>query len=285
MYGYFVKLDITALKCNICEMNFDNLELIMDHLKDTHEKNISTDIDNHIMPFRFESDTLKCFMCHNVFNKFKALQEHMNTHYRNYVCDVCDAGFVNRHLLLCHREGHKTGTFKCDQCTKVFNTLRKKKLHERIVHNGFNTPHKCGYCSQRFRENCHKNEHLAKVHGVIGPTIKCQACDRTFTTQQTWLLHTKKYHLMQRQHKCTRCEMDFFSKRELTDHMVKHTGTREYRCEMCFKSYGRLKTLKEHIRRLHSEERGFKCVQCGQTFAQNHMLKSHVMAKHGGNLL
>ncbi|CAG4958896.1 unnamed protein product [Colias eurytheme] len=254
MYGFFVKLDITSLVCNICLQNINTLENLMTHLKDEHDKNIYTDINNHILPFKFESETLKCFICLNVFNKFKALQEHMHTHYRNFICEVCDAGFVNKHLLLCHREGHKKGTFECTQCTEVFDTVRKMKQHIRKVHNG-SLPHKCGYCNERFKENFHKNEHLAKVHGIVGPAIKCQACDRTFATQQTWLLHTKKYHLMQRQYKCSRCEMDFFSKRELNDHMVKHTGTREYRCEICFKCYGRLKTLKEHLRRLHPDER------------------------------
>ncbi|XP_034838120.1 zinc finger protein 723-like isoform X20 [Maniola hyperantus] len=280
MYGYLVKVDITGLQCKLCGLKIETLEQIMDHLKDIHDRSISTDIPNHILPFKFDTETLRCFMCQNVFNRFKALQEHMHTHYRNYLCEVCDAGFVNRHLLLCHNEGHKIGVFACEQCAEVFDTLRKKKLHQRKIHDGLNKPHKCGYCDERFKENCHKIEHLAKVHGVVGPLIKCQACDRTFATQQTWLLHTKKYHLMQRQHKCTRCEMDFFSKRELTDHMVKHTGTREYRCEMCFKSYGRLKTLKEHIRRLHPEERRFKCVDCGQSFDKHLALKCHISAKH-----
>lgn len=285
MYGYLVKVDITGLQCKLCGEEIDTLEQIMDHLKDVHDRNISTDIPNHILPFKFDAECLRCFMCQNVFNRFKALQEHMHTHYRNYLCEVCDAGFVNRHLLLCHNEGHKTGVFACEQCTEVFDTLRKKKLHQRKIHDGLNKPHKCGYCEERFKENCHKIEHLAKVHGVVGPLIKCQACDRTFANQQTWLLHTKKYHLMQRHHKCTRCEMDFFSKRELTDHMVKHTGTREYRCEMCFKFYGRLKTLKEHIRRLHPEERKFKCVDCGQSFDKTLALKCHISAKHGDSVL
>ncbi|CAK1554352.1 unnamed protein product [Leptosia nina] len=232
MYSYFVKLDITSLTCNICFRNMDTLESIMVHLKTDHDKSINTDIKNQILPFKFDSETLRCFICLNVFNKFKALQEHMHTHYRNFICDVCDAGFVNRHILLCHREAHKTGTFACDQCTEVFETVRKMKQHVRKIHNGLTMPHKCGYCSERFKENFHKYEHLAKVHGVVGPAIKCQACDRTFTTQQTWLLHTKKYHLMQKQHKCSYCDKAFFGKRELNDHIVKHTGTREYRCEV-----------------------------------------------------
>ncbi|CAF4888794.1 unnamed protein product [Pieris macdunnoughi] len=255
MYSYFVKLDITYLTCKICLQSFDTLETLMEHLKCEHNKNISTDINNHILPFKFDSEPLRCFICLNVFNKFKALQEHMHTHYRNFICDVCDAGFVNRHILLCHREAHKLGTFNCKQCTEVFDTMRKLKQHERKIHHGFNMPYKCGYCDERFKESFHKYEHLAKVHGIVGPSVKCQACERTFTTQQTLLLHTKKYHLMQKQHKCSYCDKAFFGKRELNDHIVKHTGTREYRCEVCFKCYGRSKTLKEHIRRLHSDDR------------------------------
>lgn len=281
MYGYLVKLDITGLECNLCGSGLETLEKILEHLKDTHSKNINTEIPNHILPFKFDNEYLRCFMCQNIFNKFKALQEHMHTHYRNYICKVCDAGFVNRHLLLCHNEGHKTGTFVCEQCDLVFDTVRKKKLHERKIHNGLNMPHKCGYCSERFRENCHKNEHLAKVHGVVGPTIKCQACDKTFTLQQTWLLHMKKYHLLQKKHDCTRCDMAFFSKRELTDHMVKHTGTREFKCEVCKKSYGRLKTLKEHVKRQHPEDCFYKCAHCDQSFDKNFALKCHISSKHG----
>ncbi|XP_050676698.1 zinc finger protein 708-like isoform X21 [Leptidea sinapis] len=251
MYGYVVKLDITSLVCGICRQSMQTLEQLMQHLKIAHDKPIDTDIQNHILPFKFDCENLQCFICHNVFNKFKRLQEHMHRHYRNFVCEVCDAGFVNRHFLFCHREGHKTGLFTCEQCGQVFDTLRKKKLHESKIHSGQHMPYKCGYCNERFKENIYKNEHLAKVHGVVDPAIKCQACDKTFSSQQNWLLHTKKYHLMQRHHKCTRCDMDFFSKRELNDHMVKHTGSREYRCDLCLKSYGRLKTLKDHIRRLH----------------------------------
>ncbi|CAH2062242.1 unnamed protein product, partial [Iphiclides podalirius] len=280
MHGYFVKLDVTALRCSVCDEPADTLEHLMEHLKSAHSKNIDLTIKNHMMPFKFDTEELRCCVCSNAYHRFQALQVHMNSHRRNYVCEVCDAGFVNRHMLRCHSDGHKTGAFGCDRCPKVFKTHRALKLHERVTHSR-SMPHKCGYCGERFKENFNKNEHLARVHGVRAPSVKCQACERTFDTQQRWLLHMKRDHLMLRQHKCGRCEKAFYARRELTDHMVKHTGLREFRCELCSKSYGRLKTLKEHIRRLHPDDDRFKCGQCGWTFVHAATLRKHVADKHG----
>ncbi|XP_060809095.1 zinc finger protein 600 [Amyelois transitella] len=282
MISYVVKLDITALKCKICDENIDTVEAMIEHLNASHNHETFPDVKNHILPFKFEGDTLRCFMCLNVFNKFKVLQEHMNTHYRNFVCDVCDAGFVNRHILYCHTEIHRIGSFKCDHCQLVFETVRKRKFHIRSAHGDMNL-HKCGYCNQRFRENWYKNEHLAEVHGVKSPSVKCQACDKAFDTRQGWLLHTKRVHLMQKQHKCSECEMEFFSKRELNDHAVKHTGSREHQCEICMKFYGRLKTLKDHMRRVHAD-RQFKCMKCELSFMQKSRLRIHLTSKHKEDL-
>lgn len=252
MHSYFVKLDITDLKCNLCELDIDNIESITDHLKNVHSKNMFTDLKNHILPFKFGKETLSCFMCFNIFNSFKALQEHMNVHYRNYICPVCDAGFVNKNILLRHGDAHKTGDFPCLECSKTFDTARKKKLHDRSKQSGQKFPHKCGYCTERFKEVLKKYEHLSKIHGVKAPLINCQACDKSFETKHAWRLHTTRVHLMQRCHKCSECDMEFYTKRELDSHVVRHTGSREFRCEVCFKSYGRQKTLREHMRRVHS---------------------------------
>ncbi|XP_052745815.1 gastrula zinc finger protein XlCGF7.1-like [Bicyclus anynana] len=252
MHGYFVKLDITDLKCTLCEQNADNIEEITTHLNVVHEKNLFTGLKNHILPFKFRKDTLSCFMCWNIFNTFKALQEHMNVHFRNYVCAVCDAGFVNKNILLRHGDAHKTGEFSCTECSKTFDTARKKRLHDRSKHSGQKLPHKCGYCTERFKEVWKKYDHLSKIHGIKGPSVKCQACDKSFDTKHAWRLHTTRVHLMQRYHKCSECDMEFYTKKELESHMVRHTGTREFRCDICFKLYGRQKTLKEHTRRVHS---------------------------------
>ncbi|CAH4034471.1 unnamed protein product [Pieris brassicae] len=252
MHGYFVKLDITDLQCK-CGEYLDTLEKLLDHLKRVHSPRFFTDIENHIFPFKFSDKTLRCCVCLNIFNTFKAMQEHMNVHYRNYICEVCNAGFVNKNILSRHCDAHKTGTFTCEECSKTFDTARKRLLHIRGKHSGIKLPHKCGYCNERFKEVLKKHDHIAKVHGVLGTEIHCQACDKNFRSKRAWRLHTTRIHLMQRPHKCKHCDMEFYTKQELESHTVKHTGSRSFQCEVCLKYFGRQKTMKEHMRRLHSQ--------------------------------
>ncbi|CAH1642042.1 unnamed protein product [Spodoptera littoralis] len=279
MFSFLVKLDITNLKCNICEAKFDKLEQFVEHLIKDHNKKVFTNIKSHVLPFKFDDDVLRCLYCQNVFNKFKNLLQHMNVHCRNYICDYCDAGFVNKNILTSHTEGHKIGTFKCDLCSKIFDTLRKKKSHERSVHIHASLLSKCGYCNQRFSSYKLRDIHLVKVHGVQLIALKCQACDKTFDSKKALTIHTKRDHLMERPHKCTQCDMKFFIPSALRLHMVKHTGVKKFKCAICLKSYGRKKTLTEHMR-IHNDDRRFKCKHCGQAFVQKCSWKGHMRNRH-----
>lgn len=279
LYRFLVKLDITNLMCKVCDGTIDNLEQLIDHLRNKHKKLIYTDVKHQILPFKFDSETLRCFMCSNRFHKFKTLQEHMNVHYRNYVCEVCDAGFVTRGIMIKHSECHKFGSFTCDYCNKVFNTYRKKKSHEKCVHTS-NLLNKCGYCNEKFGDYRKKQKHLSDAHGVPTQELKCEACEKSFVSQKHLSVHIKRVHLIERRHKCSDCDMTFFSLFEMKRHMLKHTGVRDYECTMCHKWYGRKRTLQEHMR-IHADDRRFKCEHCGQAFVQKCSWRGHMRAKHG----
>lgn len=198
MHNYIVKLDITNLKCVLCQMNIDNLDRLIDHLKLEHDKCFHVGIKNHILPFKFDSDMIKCVFCGNDYSNFKVLLEHMNAHYRNYICDVCDGGFVNKKILQTHSYRHKTGVFNCSYCPKVFNNHIKKREHEKAVHICLNKRNKCGYCGEKFSDYTKKNNHEVKAHGAKPVVLKCQACDKTFDNQRSLTVHTKAYHLMEK---------------------------------------------------------------------------------------
>ncbi|XP_061725551.1 zinc finger protein 816-like isoform X1 [Cydia pomonella] len=278
LFAFLVRLDITGLKCMLCRAGMDKLNDLIEHLKLKHEKKLHTDVKSHILPFKFD-DGLKCVVCAKIFTKFRSLQEHMNVHFRNYICDVCETGYPNKRMLVQHYNMHKTGVFNCEYCTKSFNTEQKKKLHERFVHIYANSNflNKCGICKERFKCYRTKEHHMLAIHGVSS-AVKCQACEKTFKNQRLLTIHVQRDHLMQRPHKCTICDMSFFEKQELKNHSVKHTGSREFRCEICSKEFGRRKTLREHMR-VH-EERRFRCEECGVGFVQRCSWRGHMRVKH-----
>lgn len=250
-----VKLDITALKCNICDANLLNIEESLEHLK-SHGIAIHVDIKSRILPFKFDSDVLRCAICAEVFTGFQVLISHMNVHFKNFICEICSAGFSLLKNLNTHRGIHKTGEFGCELCHKVFNTRQKRVQHNRNVHLKVRH-HKCGYCNAKFNCNRARNKHMESEHG-----IKIKEVNK------------------ERRHICSECGMRFFAKRDLDKHFVKHTGLKEYLCEYCQKAFGRKNTLREHLR-IHEEDKRFKCELCGQAFVQKCSWKSHMKSRHG----
>ncbi|KAJ2938664.1 hypothetical protein O0L34_g11990 [Tuta absoluta] len=248
-----VKLDITGLECNLCNEGFENIEPLMEHLKVIHDKVIHTDINHRLVPFKFQPDVqLTCFMCSNVFNKFKALLEHMNSHYRNFVCGVCDAGYVNKATYCAHYLRHLTGAFKCRFCPQVFDVRGKKHTHERTVHTHGEKKkiNRCGICDETFEYFFQKERHRREVHNV-GGEVKCQACDRIFRYAKDLRIHVRRDHLMDKRFKCAHCDMKFFTNTLLNDHMAKHTRVKAFKCDMCHKAYTRRNTLVAHKKKAH----------------------------------
>ncbi|CAG9789654.1 unnamed protein product [Diatraea saccharalis] len=279
LYSYVIKLDITALKCNICDTGFDSLDDFIYHLITDHDKKIYTDLEDRIIPLKFEDNILSCLFCLQTFNKFKTLVQHMNIHYNNFVCDVCNTGFVSRNLLYNHSFTHKIGEFECTFCDKIFDTFLKQKAHEKTVHKQAcrNT---CGFCNEKFRDFKKKEQHLTEIHGVALMGMQCQACSKTFPNRKLYTVHMKRDHLLERKHPCEECDMTFFRMTDLKKHMLKHTGERKYQCSVCKKSYGRNTTLTQHMK-IHANIRKYKCEYCDQKFIQKCTWKGHLKAKHG----
>lgn len=278
LWDLLVKLDITALKCNICDVNLDNIDESLEHLK-SHDLPVHVGINSRMLPFKFDTELLRCAICLEVFNAFKVLLDHINGHFKNYICEICSAGFSILKYLNRHRGTHKIGEFKCKICDKVFDTQQKREYHNKIVH--LRVRHnKCGHCGETFRGNRERNKHMEKEHGVKIKKVKCKACDRSFPNQSALTIHLRKDHLMERLHVCPECGMGFFTKPALARHTIKHSNLKEYVCEYCHKAFARKHTLREHLR-IHEEDRRFKCELCGRAFVQKCSWKSHMRCRHG----
>lgn len=100
---HIVYLDISGLKCRVCRADIDSLEMLMEHLQNSHSETMHLVIKNQIMPLRVQDERLRCAVC-AVDLDFDKVAEHMSQHYRNYVCEFCDASFVIRCKMLDHKK-------------------------------------------------------------------------------------------------------------------------------------------------------------------------------------
>ncbi|XP_061725788.1 zinc finger protein 93-like [Cydia pomonella] len=278
--NHVVKLDITLLNCALCDTDFDTLEDFILHLVKVHNKKMYTDVRNQLLPFKFDTPELCCAICSAAYGSFKLLQQHMNAHFRNYICRICNAGFVVERLLAHHIRRHGDDNVECSECGKTFINTLKMREHVKRVHMGLDKRNKCQFCEEKFVDYWKKVDHMVKEHGVPSVVLNCGACERTFANQRALARHTKKDHLMERKHKCSYCEMKFFSSSALKKHLPKHTGIKNFKCEVCSKEYGRKTTLREHMR-IHADDRRFSCAHCGLAFIQKCSLKGHLRSKHG----
>ncbi|KAJ8705666.1 hypothetical protein PYW08_012712 [Mythimna loreyi] len=277
-----IKMDITDLRCNLCNSHADTITNLKKHLTMEHDIKFYPDVYDYVMEFKLtDGETLNCALCNSKFETFKMLLQHMNGHYRNYICEICDLGFINQHKLRNHQRTHEIGNFNCSFCEKVFSTRVRKLCHEKYTHNPsarYTTT--CPHCDESFTSYYRRNRHMAVEHNIAAATYKCNICDKSFILKSKLTSHIKKVHLMERNHICPECGQGFFIKQSLDEHMIKHNGERVFKCNVCSKAYARKKTLREHMR-IHNNDRRFKCGVCSLAFVQKCSLKSHMLSNHG----
>ncbi|XP_063544059.1 gastrula zinc finger protein XlCGF26.1-like [Cydia strobilella] len=275
-YSLVINVDITDLKCTLCDASLNTLKDLKSHLETKHSKKFYTEYEDRVMPFKVPMDNnYICQICGLKLENLGTMERHMNGHYRNYICDECGTGFVTSYRLRMHiKTMHVEGSFQCETCNKVFSSQLKLKSHIDTVHNMVKR-FKCTKCSERFTGYFKRHQHLVAIHGEAELEYKCNVCDKVYARRYMLSRHMKRDHLEERYFQCEICSNKFFARRDLESHMVKHNGARTFECTVCKKAYARKKTLTEHMR-IHNNDRRFSCAVCGLAFVQKCSLKGHM---------
>lgn len=273
-----IKMDITNINCRLCSQKINDLASLKCHLVNEHGKIFYDDAPEFILPYKLTKDVLNCVVCDKSFMYFHALNQHINEHYSNFVCETCGLGFVDQSRLLSHKSKHQIGSFPCEVCGKTFKNELYKDLHVDRVHKKLGKVY-CPKCDVRLMSYHQKLKHLVEVHGESPLQLNCNYCEKVFESRRYLTLHLRKYHIKDYRYECEYCGHKFFTRFSLKNHLPTHTGERNFKCKVCEKSYPRLKTLKEHTR-IHTNDRRYRCHICGQAFIQNCSLKGHMRSQH-----
>nr|XP_026489366.1 zinc finger protein 728-like isoform X16 [Vanessa tameamea] len=253
MSSFVAYLDIVGLKCTICDQNMESINVLTEHLVKDHDKKYYLGVTDYFQPFKLTSEpVINCCLCDEIFHNMKLLMQHMNIHYRNFICTICGAGFVNSFRLNRHETTHgkKKSSFTCRHCGQVFAAESKKKAHVNTEHKGIAGDSVCQICKARFKNYYQKTRHMIQVHNVEG--IKCDLCDKKFNLKSNLVLHMRSVHLKERPYECSVCSMGFFIKRHMLGHyLATHTNERKFKCDVCGKAYATQNSKRKHMKKNH----------------------------------
>ena len=144
----------------------------------------------------------------------------------------------------------------CHICHKPFSTLGNMRNHIMSIHQNYR-PYKCTYpgCNKRYSIENRFQVHL-RTHNGEKPFL-CQICNKSFNEKGNLQTHLR-FHSELRPFKCPHCTKCYKTNGHLKDHIeIQHNLVKKYSCQFCSKKFGRISTLKAHIR-THTGEKKFK---------------------------
>lgn len=270
-----LKVDISTLKCRICEQNHKNLEEIRNHLSAIHQIKF-TKAGNGMIEYNLtpKDDGFVCHLCEKFFYTFTLLNRHMNVHYCNQICEICGAGFLNRQRLLQHKQIHEPGGHPCKECKKSYSTSSNLRIHVKRTHE-YPKPTKtlkCSHCPERFSEHYTKMNHIKQVH-KINFIFECETCNKKFSRRRALTVHVNKIHTQK--FKCELCGKCYGIKSDLNMHMRSHRAERSFICTMCKRAYMHERSLAQHIKG-HGDSFKYKCSKCEESFLNRNDFNKHM---------
>ncbi|KAJ8289790.1 hypothetical protein GJAV_G00005370 [Gymnothorax javanicus] len=175
---------------------------------------------------------------------------------RRVTCE-CGEGFTCPRLLFEHLQLHAQESYICPDCGEdlpswpVFEAHLRK--HQRLA---------CLSCNQTFSQRASLVRHIKK-NRCPGKPIKekvcCPHCKLEFPNGQSLKLHLQgppckvSHQLIQ----CPVCANSFDGVEGLQKHLMTHSNSNAFHCQLCQRSYPSLRSLKDHRRKVHRALKSF----------------------------
>ncbi|XP_055676881.1 zinc finger protein 28 homolog [Lutzomyia longipalpis] len=266
--------------CIVCNKVFSSSNGLKKHEKFHEKRTVKQDL---------QETPYKCGTCRRFFRNSVMLERHNEYRNRaNLICDTCNNQFCTHTDILNHqRTVHKINTsFKCRYCEGQFNNFRLLFRHHKMQHPAEvapESPYLCDMCGIVMMDPRDLSYHVKTVHE--SKEFKCDICRKTFGEQTNFEEH-QRIHIpisqLQDPYECDTCSKKFRTKRSLEKHRRLHTGeVTEMFCPVCRRRFINEKSLEDHLSKHANEKpRSFKCEVCEKSFTKLKYMNQHRKIDH-----
>lgn len=88
-------------------------------------------------------------------------------------------------------------------------------------------------------------------------------------------------HLVGKEYRCDVCPKTFTTQAGLKTHLTIHNGEKKFQCQECLKKFTLAGNLKTHIAKMHSVDRPrYECDNCQKIFISQEKLEAHQQSMH-----
>lgn len=260
--------------CDSCQENDDTSYAKLKPLKKKEKEEIPATFDylcdfckltfvlkKHLIAHMRVHRRFPCKICFQTFKTFAELKVHRKSHpkERTFMCDVCSRCFKSNSDLKIHfHRVHASKQIACSHpdCEKTFGSKYLMGQHVKMTHSreksrGF----VCDFCGEIKKYKQNLKEHIVRVHLKNSKIYskECPFCLKWFKANSHYTEHVRR-HTGEKNHKCDVCKTSFVTAFGLKKHKYSHTNTRPYNCKLCKTGYYHISYLRDHYKRVHNSE-------------------------------
>jgi len=236
------KCDPRCTKCGKQYKQCNDGQFNEDSSQQSTQENIAPSSQQVNPPAVEPEKPFQCRKCGERFVRPHHLRKHKYTHTedRVYKCSECDRGFTKESTLKQHMQKHDLTSRQCKVCSRICRNPALLRAHM-LTHTGVRD-YPCKACGKEFKTLSAMKRHLLFVHTELSDTpvdkrkykkyYPCPECNKqTSDLKQHMMLHTGEKNFQ-----CTVCERRFFTKSQKDRHMYTHTDEKNTRVP-CVENY------------------------------------------------
>ncbi|XP_046975267.1 zinc finger protein 26-like isoform X2 [Vanessa cardui] len=285
-----IKVDITNLKCKLCNLEIQDVDTLMGHLSRDHNKSVKFNARFGVLPYKQNaSDHWVCVYCQKTYIEFIQFKRHIATHFMNFSCDKCGTTFISDHALRDHRRQVKC--FRTAYKPRNGRVLKPRTNAEIILQCSTACPFRtwksnfnCVFCRVQTNDPSTLRSHVATRHEnydvqaafykklgkeflkIDITDLQCKLCFMPIENFETLTYHLKNDH-----------QQPINSDAQLGVLPFKLNNGSIWKCTMCPNEFKDFVSLDKHT----SEHfQNYVCDTCGEGFITESAMIAHTKIPH-----